>query len=570
MCGLEAAGARHLSGGRMSIQRIFFFLYACLFVTLAGLLATMVGLFNNETQIEQAQQRKNRSDLLADELRQSSDDLTRMARLYAVTGERRYREHFEEILAIRNGEVPRPSQYHLVYWDLVGPDGKRPRPFGPKVALSVRMAEEGFTDEELGRLKRAQELSDALVRLEDVAMNAVEGKFDDGAGGFSKKGEPDLAMARALLFGEEYMTHKKNIMVPVNDFLVMVEERTAEEVERHADRRWAYAAAALVLSLLTAIATGLAFYALRRRVIRPLSLALTTADSVVAGNLGDPIGYQSKDEMGIFIKAFNGMMKRVGDMMKALHADNMRLGAELDVARKLQQMLVPSAEELRQIPGLDIAGHMQPADEVGGDYYDVLQHDGRTKIGIGDVTGHGLESGVMSVMTQCVIRALLIQGEKNPVHFLDTLNRTLYGNVQRLGSDKNLTLSIVDYEDGEVKLSGQHEYMLIVRQDGELEVVDTADLGFPVALEEDISSFINDTTVQLGPGDGVVLYTDGVTEAENEAREQYGLERLCEVVQTHWSGSTEETKAAVLEDLDTYIGQHTVYDDITLVVAKQR
>ena len=554
----------------MSIQKIFFSLYVCLFVTLAGLLGTMIGLLDNEVHIEQAQARKNRSDLLADELRQSSDDLTRMARLYAVTGELRYRKHFEEILAIRNGEAPRPSQYNLVYWDLVGPDGKRPRPYGPKEALSVRMAEEGFTDEELGRLKQAQGLSDALVRLEDVAMNAVEGRFDDGTGTFSKKGAPDLEMARALLFGDEYMQHKRNIMVPVNEFLVMAAGRTAEEVERYVDRRWAFAAVALALSFLTAIATGLAFYALRRRVIRPLSLAVATADSVVAGNLGDPIGYRSTDEMGTFIKAFNGMMQRVAEMMNALQADNMRLGAELDVARKLQQMLVPSNEELQQIPGLDIAGHMQPASEVGGDYYDVLQHDGRTKIGIGDVTGHGLESGVMSVMTQCVIRALLIQGEKNPVHFLDTLNRTLYANVQRLGSDKNLTLSIVDYEDGQVKVSGQHEYMLVVRDDGKLEVVDTADLGFPIALENDISRFVNDTTVQLGPGDGVVLYTDGVTEAENEAGEQYGLERLCEVVQNHWSGSAEETKAAVVKDLDTYIGEQTVYDDITLVVAKQR
>jgi len=554
----------------MSIQKIFFCLYFCLFVTLAGLLGTMAGLFNNETQIERAQARENRSNLLADELRQSSDDLTKMARLYAVTGEHRYREHFEEILAIRNGEAPRPSHYNFVYWDLVGPDGARPRPFGAKKALAERMTEEGFTGAELGRLQEAQERSDALVTLEDVAMNAVEGKFDDGTGTFSKIGPPDLEMARALLFGNEYMAHKKDIMAPVNEFLVMVEERTAEEVQRHVDRRWAFAAVALGLSLLTALVTGLAFYALRKRVIGPLSLAMATADSVVAGNLADPIDYRSKDEMGTFIKAFNAMMQRVREMMSVLQADNLRLGAELDVARQLQQMLVPTSEELSQIPGLDIACHMQPASEVGGDYYDVLQHDGRTKIGIGDVTGHGLESGVMSVMTQCVIRALLIQGENNPVRFLDTLNRTLYGNVQRLGTDKNLTLSIVDYEDGQVRVSGQHEYMLVVRQGGELEMVDTIDLGFPIALEDDISSFVHDTTVQLAPGDGVVLYTDGVTEAENEARQQYGLERLCEIVQTHWTGSAEETKAAVLQDLQQYIGEQTVYDDITLVVAKQR
>ncbi len=85
------------------------------------------------------------------------------------------------------------------------------------------MTEEGFTSAELGRLQEAQEPSDALVTLKDVAMNAVAGKFDDGTGTFSKIGPPDLEMARAVLFGNEYMAHKKDIMAPVNEFPVMVE-----------------------------------------------------------------------------------------------------------------------------------------------------------------------------------------------------------------------------------------------------------------------------------------------------------------------------------------------------------
>jgi len=82
-----------------------------------------------------------------------------------------------------------------------------------------------------------------------------------------------------------------------------------------------------------------------------------------------------------------------------LQAENLRMGAELEVTRKLQHMLLPTAEELHQIADLDIACYMEPAAEVGGDYYDVLQHNGQIKIGIGDVTGHGLESGVLMVMT---------------------------------------------------------------------------------------------------------------------------------------------------------------------------
>jgi len=87
-----------------------------------------------------------------------------------------------------------------------------------------------------------------------------------------------------------------------------------------------------------------------------------------------------------------------------LQAENLRMGAELEVTRKLQQMLLPTPEELQQIADLDIACYMEPADEVGGDYYDVLQHNGQIKIGIGNVTGHGLESGAVMVMTQTIVR----------------------------------------------------------------------------------------------------------------------------------------------------------------------
>lgn len=253
-----------------------------------------------------------------------------------------------------------------------------------------------------------------------------------------------------------------------------------------------------------------------------------------------------------------------------LESENVRMGSELDVTRRLQLMLLPGAAELRAIAGLEIAGYMQPAVEVGGDYYDVLQHEGRVKISIGDVTGHGLESGVLMVMTQAIVRALLTSGETDHVRFLTVLNHALFGNVQRMGSDKNLTLCLLDYAAGEVKLSGQHEEMIVVRRDGAVERVNTIDLGFPIGLVDEIAEFVGQTTVRLQTGDGVVLYTDGITEAENMADEQYGVERLCEVVRRHWAHSAETIKEAVVTDVRRHIGQQTVYDDITLVVAKQR
>jgi serine phosphatase RsbU (regulator of sigma subunit)/putative methionine-R-sulfoxide reductase with GAF domain len=272
---------------------------------------------------------------------------------------------------------------------------------------------------------------------------------------------------------------------------------------------------------------------------------------------------QSADQLA----AANAQVTALNTQLKT---ENLRMGIELDVTRRLQLMLLPGVDELRQVEGLDIAGHMQPAVEVGGDYFDVLQHGGRVKIGIGDVTGHGLESGVLMVMTQAIVRALLASGEIDHVRFLTILNHALFGNVQRMGGDKNLTLCLLDYAAGEMKVSGQHEEMIVVRRDGTVERVDTIDLGFPVGLVEEISQFIGQVTVKLLPGDGVVLYTDGITEAENMADEQYGLARLCAVVSRHWSQSAEAIKDAVVSDVARYIGAQTVYDDITLVVVKQQ
>ena len=260
---------------------------------------------------------------------------------------------------------------------------------------------------------------------------------------------------------------------------------------------------------------------------------------------------------------------QVTALNEQLRSDNRRMEGELDVTRRLQMMLLPTPEELQQVEGLEIACFMQAALEVGGDYYDVLQHEGRVKIGIGDVTGHGLESGVVMLMTQAIVRALLTSGESDPVRFLSVLNAALFGNVQRMGSDKNLTLCLLDYALGEVRVSGQHEQVIVLRRDGSVEMIDTIDLGFPIGLENEIAAFVGQSTVQLQRGDGVVLYTDGVTEAEDMAREQYGLGRLAAVLKAHWAGSAEAIKQAVIADVKRFIGAQTVYDDITLVVAKQ-
>ena len=258
----------------------------------------------------------------------------------------------------------------------------------------------------------------------------------------------------------------------------------------------------------------------------------------------------------------------ISALNERLEAENLRLSAELNVAHQLQQMILPEDDELQGIPGLQIAGFMTPADEVGGDYYDVIHHQGRVKIGIGDVTGHGLESGILMLMIQTAIRTLSNNNETNPVKFLNTLNRTIFQNAKRMKCEKILSLAMLDYEQNCLRISGQHEEVLVVRAGASIEQINTTNLGFPLGLIEDITDLVNQIEIQLNPGDGVVLYTDGISEAVNEAKQAYGLERFCQVILQNWQLSPQEIHRAVIADVRQHIGNSKIHDDITVLILK--
>jgi sigma-B regulation protein RsbU (phosphoserine phosphatase) len=285
--------------------------------------------------------------------------------------------------------------------------------------------------------------------------------------------------------------------------------------------------------------------------------------------------YQQRVKLQDLVKQVTQARDEIQALNKRLESENLRMETELDVARQLQQMLLPTATEIEQVEGVDIAGFMQPAEEVGGDYFDILNHNGSVKIGIGDVTGHGLESGVVMLMLQTAIRTMLINEEKTPVHLMDIVNRTLYHNMQRMNVDKTLSLVLLDYtissenRSGQVRVSGQHEQLIVIRQDGQVELQDTFELGFPLGLEASMARFVDELSIDLQPGDGVVLYSDGITEATNGAGKLYGLERLCEVVSRHWSQPAETIRECVVTDVQKFIGRQPLHDDLTLVVAKQ-
>lgn len=190
--------------------------------------------------------------MLANKLRQSSDDLTEMARLYVVTGEKKYRKYYDEILSIRNGTSPLPLNYDELYWDLVI-DNKRPQPYGPAKSLSAMMLEHHFTLKEFSLLAKAENQSNQLSETEIKAMNLFDGKYQDKSGDYTIIGKPNPQLAQQMVFGADYMSAKLQVMKPLQEFFTLVDNRTFITNEKIDLKMSKIIALALALSLLSTI-----------------------------------------------------------------------------------------------------------------------------------------------------------------------------------------------------------------------------------------------------------------------------------------------------------------------------
>lgn len=206
--------------GNLAQSTIYLWVTAAI---LAGYSVALALYIHSERQIHQAYERRHQSYLLADELRHSCDDLTRMARTYVITDDIRFKQRYEEILDIRNGRKPRPVDYYNVYWDLVTADDQRPRPFGEAVDLLELMRRAGFTAEEFAKLEESKNASDDQTQTERVAMALLESSFP--------RSEDSRARAIRILHDPAYHLVKIGVLRPISELHAMVSHRTQAEID---------------------------------------------------------------------------------------------------------------------------------------------------------------------------------------------------------------------------------------------------------------------------------------------------------------------------------------------------
>jgi methyl-accepting chemotaxis protein len=275
----------------MTVNRIFVGIYSLIILILIGLGVVTFLMLGNQTDLNTSQEIRFDSYLAADELRQSSDDLTRLARTYVVTGDSTYEDQYWHILDVRNGIKPRPD--------------------GRKIPLMDIMANLGFTDVEFGLLAESGANSDGLVWTETVAMNAVKGMFDDGSGNFTVVAEPNYEMAREIMFDAKYHSDKASIMEPIDEFFAQLDTRTMATVESFEATGSLLLAIIISLIVLTIIVALVSYFIIRVRILRQIggepTLIAEMAQQIADGDMDVKFTDTGKKDTGIYA-AFKNMV----------------------------------------------------------------------------------------------------------------------------------------------------------------------------------------------------------------------------------------------------------------------
>lgn len=246
------------------------------------------------------------------------------------------------------------------------------------------------------------------------------------------------------------------------------------------------------------------------------------------------------------------------------------LWGEMQLARKIQKSLLPKDPELR---GFDIACFSRPASEVGGDYYDIIHCDSYYWVIIGDVSGHGVASGLVMMMAQTAINNLLEYNPAlSPSKLLEIVNRTVYKNLCKFLEEKYMSITAFRLDrDNRLTFAGLHQDILIYRSaDKHIETISTD--GMWIGILDDLSSILTDNSFMIEKDDIILLYTDGITEAKKKQpvrkdrrKNYFGEERLKQILVENCTKSSEEIKKSVIDTLKQYNSN----DDQTLVVLKK-
>jgi sigma-B regulation protein RsbU (phosphoserine phosphatase) len=252
-------------------------------------------------------------------------------------------------------------------------------------------------------------------------------------------------------------------------------------------------------------------------------------------------------------------------MEKEKLAEQEKISREFEIARNVQTRLLPAY--VPQLPGIKLGGICVPAQQVGGDYYDFIQLT-PTKIGIaiGDVSGKGLPSALTMAQLQGMVRSTAYLYPDNPAAVMKVLNRLLMESTD-LNRFVTFFYGLFDSDSKTFTYSNAGHYPAVLLKNGDShETIHLAAVGTVLGVNS--TAQYQDRSVSMGAGDSLILYTDGITEATNQADEEFGENRLIDSFSEHSFAELDQLCKMVLTDVVRFANHDSQQDDMTLVLLR--
>ena len=366
---------------------------------------------------------------------------------------------------------------------------------------------------------------------------------------FSEGGVEFMAFSR--LFGNGWLF---SVQIPAQEIFSEIETRNNQFT--------------LIITVSFLAMLALAEYLLVKLINRPLRKLTSGVAELGGGNLDGRIAISSSDEFGALAAAFNKMtvdLKASIEQTAREHAEKERIGAELDVATKIQASMLPCIfPPFPERAEFDIYASMQPAREVGGDFYDFFLIDENTlAVVIADVSGKGVPAALFMVIAKTLIKNNAQYGQ-SPGEVFETVNNLLCENNE---ADMFVTafLGYLDISGGKLTYVNAGHNPPLLRTAGRFEWLKTK-AGFVLGGMEDMSYTPHEIT--LHPGDELFLYTDGVTEAVNNENELFGDPRLLETINSRPGLPLKELTVSIKREIDKFAEGAEQADDITMLALR--
>ncbi len=332
--------------------------------------------------------------------------------------------------------------------------------------------------------------------------------------------------------------------------------------------------AVAVMFLIVELVAVVIGVSLARRITRAVNQLYEGTRRVIFGDFRHRIPVRARDQLGELSGSFNQMTGNL-ERLLAVEKEKERLQTELEIAREVQSQLYP--KEAPPIHGLQLTVRCDPARMVSGDYYDYQEvGDRKLSFAIGDVAGKGISAALLMATIQAALRAQLahyqLSGDNectrvpeiDVANLVSQLNKQVFANTS---PEKYATFFFALFDEVSRTLTytnAGHLSPLLFRN-GEVVSLDSNGMvvgAFPFAR-------YNESCLVLNPGDLLVCYTDGITEPENAYGEEFGQERLVDLVHKHYHQDNHEIIRIILDAVRSWTGVPELHDDMTLLLARE-